>query len=210
MDLCKAAAKYALKKEYIKYDQLSAVKGKRDPKRKVVTLTKDEVKKWIAYQHTNAKTQLCADIFALQCFTGLSYIDVYNYMIETDEDGITWITNGRVKNDNQYSVMLNQYSKEILQKYNWSIPAISNQKYNEKLKDIADILGIKKHITTHIGRKTFATLNAINGFGTGSLMDMLGHTKEDTTNTYYINVGRDRIKKEAERLGYPDLLGKTA
>ncbi len=36
-------------------------------------------------------------------------------------------------------------------------PVLSNQHYNSYLKEIAEIVGIKKRLTTHTARKTFAS-----------------------------------------------------
>ncbi len=37
------------------------------------------------------------------------------------------------------------------------LPVLSNQKYNSYLKELADICGISKNLTTHTARHTFAT-----------------------------------------------------
>jgi integrase len=38
------------------------------------------------------------------------------------------------------------------------LPIYSNQKYNNYLKEVADLCGIEKNLTTHVARHTFATL----------------------------------------------------
>lgn len=44
------------------------------------------------------------------------------------------------------------------------------------LKELADICGIKKTLTTHVARHTFATFALANGVSIESVAKMLGHT----------------------------------
>lgn len=65
------------------------------------------------------------------------------------------------------------------------LPIISNQKTNDYLKEIADIIGINKHLTFHTARHTFATTVCLtNGVPLESLQKMLGHTSIKTTQIY--------------------------
>lgn len=62
---------------------------------------------------------------------------------------------------------------------------MSNQKLNGYLKEIADVCGIKKNITFHLARHTFATTVTLsNGVPIESVSKMLGHTKISTTQVY--------------------------
>jgi len=64
-------------------------------------------------------------------------------------------------------------------------PVISNQKVNSYLKEIADVCGIKKNLTFHIARHTFATtITLSNGVPIETVSKMLGHTKIATTQIY--------------------------
>lgn len=83
---------------------------------------------------------------------------------------------------------------EILNKYeghscrdveNRLLPVKSNQKMNAYLKEIADLAGIDKNLTTHIARHTFATTVTLdNDVPLESVSKMLGHTKLTTTQIY--------------------------
>jgi integrase len=64
-------------------------------------------------------------------------------------------------------------------------PVPSNQKMNEYLKEIADLCGIEKKLTSHIARHTFATtVTLLNGVPIESVSNMLGHTNIRTTQHY--------------------------
>lgn len=61
----------------------------------------------------------------------------------------------------------------------------SNQRYNAYLKEIADLCGIKKTLTTHTARHTFATtVLLINDVPMETAMELLGHTDIRTTQIY--------------------------
>lgn len=62
---------------------------------------------------------------------------------------------------------------------------MSNQKSNAYLKEIADLCGIKKNLTTHLARHTFATTVTLsNGVPIETVGQMLGHKNLRTTQHY--------------------------
>lgn len=53
------------------------------------------------------------------------------------------------------------------------------------MKEIADCCGIKKNLTTHIGRHTFSTVVALaNNVSLENVAKMLGHTSTKMTQRY--------------------------
>jgi len=78
------------------------------------------------------------------------------------------------------------------------------QKSNAYLKEIADLCGIKKNLTTHLARHTFATTVTLsNGVPMESVGKMLGHKSLKTTQIYAKvvdkKVGREMDELEALR-----------
>jgi site-specific recombinase XerD len=68
---------------------------------------------------------------------------------------------------------------------NCVIPVLSNQKSNAYLKEIADRCNIKKNLTTHLARHTFATtVTLTNGVPIETVGKMLGHKNLRTTQHY--------------------------
>ena len=64
-------------------------------------------------------------------------------------------------------------------------PTISNQKLNSYLKEIEDLCHIKKNLTFHIARHTFAaTITLSNGVPIETVSKLLGHTKIAITQIY--------------------------
>jgi integrase len=56
--------------------------------------------------------------------------------------------------------------------------------YNRSLRSLAAYLGIEKHITSHVGRHTFATNYLLSGGKVERLMKLMGHSDIQTTMVY--------------------------
>ncbi len=66
------------------------------------------------------------------------------------------------------------------------------------LKELADICGIKKTLTTHVGRHTFATFALTNGVSIESVAKMLGHTNVQMTRHYARVLDRTVIREMSQ------------
>jgi len=197
---CKEAFRHAVKLGYYSHNPIEAVEIENDKTNEPVSLKPQEIYKLLRAEFTNKNFDLVTDLFLFQCFTGLSYIDLWKYEIKK-ENGIDWITSpeGRGKNGRIYWVEFNDYAADIHEKYGGHFPQITNQSYNRTIKKIALRLGINKELSTHDARKTFATLKYKQGYSIESIADQLGNTP-DTTRKHYITKGNDRIKSESRRL----------
>jgi integrase len=151
----------------------------------------------------NKRLDQVRDSFCLGCFTGLRHSD------------ITAIRRANVKGENiimtsfktkeQLEIPLNDFSKEILKKYNYQLPAISNQKFNDYIKEIgekAEIIepiiltkyrGAKavkyekpkwEFLSSHCGRRTFVTLSLEKGMRAETVMSITGHKNYKTFKKY--------------------------
>ena len=143
------------------------------------------------------------DIFLFCCFTGYAYLDVYNLIPEniiTGVDGNKWVIKDREKTKTPEQIPLLPMALEIVEKYknhpscvnrNTLLPVNSNQRYNGYLKEVADICGIKEHLTTHTVRHTFATTITLeHDVPLETASQMLGHKSIKTTQIYAKLSGR--------------------
>ncbi len=157
------------------------------------------------------RLELVRDIFIFSCFTGLAYIDVSNL---TPDHIITlgdkqWIMTQRQKTSVETNILLLDIPKAIIDKYcdnpaypkreNKLFPILSNQKMNAYLKEIADLCGIKKNLTFHLARHTFATMSLSKGGPMESVSKMLGHTNIKTTQIY-ARITNKKIEHDMEEL----------
>ena len=159
------------------------------------------------------RLEVVRDIFLFSCFTGLAYIDVANLKPDNivTMDDKQWIVTNRQKTKVPSNVLLLDVPKQIISKYNHEtyregklFPILSNQKMNSYLKEIADICNIRKNLTFHLARHTFATLCLTKGVPMESVSKMLGHTNIRTTQIY----GRITSKKiEKDMMELADKIG---
>lgn len=155
-------------------------------------LTDEEIQRIMQKDFEIPRLEMVRDVFIFSCFCGLAYIDVAHL---TQENIITldnrpWIIINRQKTNVQSNIPLLEIPQMILDKYkgktkdNRLLPVLSNQKINAYLKEIADLCGIKKRLSYHLARHTFATMLLSKGVPIESVSKMLGHTNIKTTQIY--------------------------
>ncbi|MBS1603078.1 MAG: integrase catalytic domain-containing protein [Bacteroidetes bacterium] len=80
------------------------------------------------------------------------------------------------------------------------LPVNSNVKYNAYLKELADLCGISKKLTTHIARHTFATTVTLeNDVPIETVSKMLGHRSIRTTQIY-ARITKKKISNDMKAL----------
>jgi site-specific recombinase XerD len=137
------------------------------------------------------------DCYLFSCYTGYAFIDACKLSAEhvvKGSDGELWIMTSRTKSKIAANVPLLPQALAIIEKYQDHpirkvqgrlLPMKSNQKMNAYLKEIADLCGINKKLTTHTARHTFATTVTLeNDVPIETVSKMLGHTKITTTQIY--------------------------
>ena len=160
-------------------------------------LTKEEIQLMLYKKFHAARLEQVRDIFIFCCYTGLSYSDVKKLTKDNlvkGIDGEMWIKTKRVKTNTPSNIPLLPTALMILDNYkdhlevingDVLLPVLSNQKSNAYLKEIADLCGINKNLTTHLARHTFATtITLSNGVPIESVSKMLGHKSLRTTQHY--------------------------
>jgi len=143
------------------------------------------------------RLQIVKDLFVFCCYTGLAYVDLLNLTdkhIVQGTDNELWIKTHRQKTNIPVNTPILPKAVQIMEKYlnhhrsaklDQLFPVFTNQKVNSYLKEIADLCGIKKNLSFHIARHTFATTVTLsNGVPIETVSKMLGHTKISTTQIY--------------------------
>ena len=173
--------------------------GFKMTKREVIPqfLTEHEISLITEKKFSSSRLDQVRCIFLFCCYTGLAFADVRKLNkseIAIGIDGHKWIFTHRQKTETASRIPLLPFALEILDKFNdhpqclnsgKALPVLSNQKYNAYLKEIADVCGINKKLTTHTARHPFATTITLgNGVPIESVSKMLGHTNLKTTQHY--------------------------
>lgn len=188
--------------------------GKREVDR--TALSSEEVDAISAKDFGSERLSQVRDTFLFCCYTGLAYIDVHKLKRSEIIDGIDggkWLSIKRQKTETPSRLPILPVAWEILEKYKAHpqcqvkgqlLPVLSNQRMNSYLKEIADVCGIKKTITFHLARHTFATtITLTNGVPIESVSKMLGHRSIKTTQQYAKIVDRklsEDMRKLQEKL----------
>ncbi len=159
----------------------------RKGEKNIQFLTEEEV---MAIRDThlgNASLNKVKDLFIFQVNSGLSYCDMAILVPEdyqVTEQGQFYIHKRRKKTQTFFTAVIFPDGVEVLKRYGFILPILSNQKYNVYLKQIADLCGIDKPLHTHVARHTYATMCLNRGVRVEVVAKLLGHSTTKVTMHY--------------------------
>ena len=198
----KKIIQFSISENYLKKDPFHLYKNKKH-KTVIIYLTDVELKELEKYNFRQERLQQVKDLFIFCCYTGLAYTEMSTLStknIEIGFDGKEWIQMIRKKTKRKISIPILPKAKEILDKYNNTLPGISNQKFNSYLKEISELVGIDKKLTHHTARKTFATTVLLyNNVPMEIVSELLGHSNMNITQSHYGKVVQKKVSDEVEK-----------
>ncbi len=175
-------------------------------------LTHEELESMLKQEFEFERLDTVRDMFLFCCYTGLAFADIEKLTkddLVKDIKGNQWIKTKRKKTKVLSSIPLLSIPEAIIEKYKEHprviekktlLPVYTNQRTNSYLKEIATACKIKKTLTTHLARHTFATTVTLsNGVPIESVSKMLGHTSLKTTQIY-AKVLDSKISDDMEKL----------
>jgi len=160
------------------------------------------------------------DSFLIGCYTGLRFSDFSVIKPKNIEEGIIKIN--QVKTGNPVVIPVHRVVAQIIKKHSGKIPpGISNEKFNEYLKEVGQrVESLKKTesktitkggtkvvrnvekwelLTTHTARRTFSTNEFLAGTPSITIMAITGHRSEKSF-LKYIRVNQDEHAKSIAKL----------
>lgn len=142
------------------------------------------------------------DLFLMQCYTGLAYSDLmeFDWKRVTEERGRMVMSGVRRKTGVEFFVVLTDKALEILKRYGYVLPKISNQQYNLRLKVAVEAAGIDRPVASHWGRRTCAMYLLNHGVRMEVVAKVLGHASTRVTEQAYAHVLGGTVIDELERL----------
>lgn len=191
----------AIKYELLKDNPYNRLKFDRGKSEGIKYLTMDQIKQIQNLEITSESISKVRDLFVFQCFTGLSYADLSKF----DFSGVIkkgskfFIRDIRIKTEEEYFLMLLKPAMEILRKYDFKLPIISNYQYNLRLKVVQEIARIKQSLHSHMARHSFAVMALNMGVSIENLAKMMGHTDIKTTQIY-AKVLNKSVQEEFEKM----------
>lgn len=154
---------------------------KRKSKNEIVALTEEELFTLLNLDlKENTRLEKVRDLFCFGCFTGQRFSDIMRFNAD-DYNGIKWDFIS-MKTKKRVLVPFTGFianAKPILEKYKYILPEISNQKFNEYLKEIGELAKIDSPVriirfsgvseiqmrqpkyefmSSHMARRTFVTI----------------------------------------------------
>lgn len=190
---------------------LKAIKGYQqpqyiDPDRPYLTV--EETDKWAKELIYSGKLDEYPDerkvacYFLVECWGGLRFSDWHRFHVEKIHNDRALQVRAK-KNGEPVYVYLHKSPRlkkliEYIEKKK-IVFDLGEKKTNTILKALALSAGIKKHITTHVGRHTCATLLLTLGYSKGKIAEWLG-ISEKTVDVYAKQIRID-LKHEYDKLG---------
>ena len=168
------------------YSRLRGVFSKGD-RENTEYLTEEEMQLIMKFSPaTGSFMERARDLFIFQMFTGLSFSDMMAFDISAYKKvkGKWCIIASRIKTGVPYINQLLPPAVEVLERYDMSVPKMTNQVYNRELKLVGKAAGITFPLHSHLARHTFATFMLRNGAKIENVSKMLGHTNIKQTQRY--------------------------
>ena len=152
------------------------------------------------------------DVFVLQCYTGLRVSDLRRVNLDTISEDKSMIIMRAAKTDEAIKLPILPEAEEILLKYDYEPPFISDQKYNKAIKEFLKELDFDRKIesqgfaplyvvcTSHIARKTFLSyLINVKKLSAPEVKEITG-TSADTIYKHYAGADVAEIAKKMRRM----------
>jgi integrase len=162
------------------------------------------------------------DLLVFGCYTGLRYSDIHSLQpyhfknVLVGNDIQTAIQKNQKKVHEKVNIALIHLAKAVAAKYEYSLPKMHMNDFNEKIKKIAELAGLdewiplshkygkeikekvyKKYelVSSHVCRRSFATNMYLRGVDPEIIMTNTGHTSLKTLFSYIKVTKREKAFK---------------
>jgi site-specific recombinase XerD len=161
----------------------------------IIAITENELQIVTSSNKLSPKHQRVVDLFLFGCYTGLRFSDLQ--VVNKDLINNEVITIRQQKTGQIVQIPLIYEAQRLLEKYNYQLPQISNQKANEYIKEAFAILKLKRKVyvgndlkaldevvSFHVARKSFITIALSKGIHAKIVQAISGHKKDEVFNRY--------------------------
>lgn len=170
----------------IKQDPYKAVVIKRGKSKEREPLSEEELRLMRSHKFS-PRLERVRDLFIFSAYTGLAFCDTQAFDFESmtmKAGDLYYIDGSRIKTETKFFTPILGPAMEVLEKYDYRLPKISNQKANDYLHLIQMELHLRQNLTFHVARHSFATLALAHDVPIENVARMLGHEDIKTTQIY--------------------------
>jgi len=218
----KSFLKWGEERGYHSNQVYAKFKTPKSQKHEIVTLTKEELETIYSLNlSSNSRLDKAKDLFCFGCFTGQRWSDVIQLTKEQIQDNAWQFKSAKTK---KLTVVpfLGYCSRalDILKKYNYELPSLSNQKLNDYIKEVGKLAGLNQSVSitrysgqkkltitkpkyefmaSHMARRTAITLLLHSGMNITTLQLLTNHENIETLMSYN-NTGVEQLEKELGEL----------
>lgn len=198
MTKMKTFVKYAIDNGKITINPFNGIKITKEDK-PIEFLTESEMETLSNADIENKSLRNVLDLFLFQAASGLSYADIVELKkedIQDDGNGHYFIHKTRVKTGSEYTAVILPQGMKVLEKYDYQLNVISNQKMNSYLHIIERQIGFKKSLHSHLARHTYCTLLLNKGIRLEVVSKAAGHKSTKITQKFYAHLHNETIVNE--------------
>lgn len=165
-------------------------------------LTKEEFARLSEMELPTNFLRHARDLFVFQTYTCLSFVDLQSFDASKirDVNGRQMYVGRRGKTNQEYIFMLLPPAQRILDIYGGKLPMMTNQQYNQQLKNLAVMAGIKGSLSSHWARHTGATLLLNSGAPMEVVSRVLGHSSTKITREVYAKMLDETVADAMSRM----------
>lgn len=212
--LLKTFLLWTLNKKYTYNNNFIAFRKPAKFRTDEIALSYEQVELIYNYDFTkNKRLEKVRDLFVFGCTTGMRFGN-YSTIAKSDVEGnFIRVIDLKSKSKN-LAIPLNSISKSILEKYDYSLPSITNQKMNEYIKEVFkelkftdeikktmkygdELVDLKsefwRRISSHTARRSFITIMKNKRVPDKVIMSYTGHTSLEVFNAYYRPSEEDKV-----------------
>ncbi|MGJ8743814.1 tyrosine-type recombinase/integrase [Polaribacter sp.] len=206
---------WALKNNYTYKADFINFKKKTKVITSQIALKKEDLETLLKTKMKSKKLEKVRDVFIFSCVTGMRFGEL-KFVSKKNVDGKTLLLKEEKSSGKKSrEIPLSGIALHILEKYNYSLPLIANQKHNEYIKEVFKDSGYThivektstrgkeviredkpfyKRVSSHTARRTFITMMKRKGKSDKLIAEISGHRDMKTLN-YYYQVTNEDVKE---------------
>ena len=196
----KAFFRFAIDNGHLKVNPFFGIKIVKE-KKDIAVLTETEMTSLQTKELHIDRLNKVRDIWLFQASSGLAYSDLVNITPEDikEDGGVYYINKKRQKTGTEFTSVILPFGVDILHKYNFKLPVISNQRLNAYLKEIQTICGIQTNLHSHLARHQYCTTLLNAGVRLETVAKAAGHRNTKITQAFYAKLLNDTVITEISK-----------